>query len=135
MLDAVLPRLADPPSVECEVSIFSLGGAIADVPDEATAYSSRGAAHAFEVRSAWTDPAARTTLVDWTRETWTAINRFAMTGVYVNLVMDEGGDRVRALYGPETYRRLARLKARLDPGNVFHLNQNIVPAPAERLAT
>jgi FAD/FMN-containing dehydrogenase len=135
MLDAVLPRLADPPSVECEVSIFSLGGATADVPDDATAYSSRQAAHAFEVRSAWTDPAERHALVDWTRETWTAIHRFAMEGVYVNLVMDEGGDRVRRLYGPAKYDRLARLKARIDPDNVFHLNQNIVPASAGRLAT
>jgi FAD/FMN-containing dehydrogenase len=128
MLDAVLPRLADPPSVECEVSVFSLGGAIADVADDATAYSSRRAAHAFEVRSGWTDPAERETLVDWTRDTWLAIRPHAMDGVYVNLVMDEGGDRVRALYGPETYERLARLKARIDPDNVFHLNQNVVPA-------
>jgi FAD/FMN-containing dehydrogenase len=127
-IEATLPRVADCPSAECEVSIFSLGGAIGDVSDEDSAYSNRTADHAFEVRSSWHDPAERSGLVDWTRATWTGIDEHALTGVYVNLVMDEGGDRVRRLYGEAKYGRLQRLKARMDPQNVFRLNQNITPA-------
>ena len=127
---AGLAALTDPPTRECEVSMFSLGGAIGDLDDNATAYSSRKAEFAFEVRTAWTDPAQRSALVDWNRATWAAIDTHAMAGVYVNLVMDEGGDRIRKLYGDEKYDRLARLKARVDPDNVFHLNQNIIPALA-----
>jgi hypothetical protein len=58
---------------------------------------------------------------------WSALDRHAAGGVYVNLVFDEGGDRVRTLYGTRKYERLARLKGVWDPGNVLHLNQNIVP--------
>jgi FAD/FMN-containing dehydrogenase len=65
--------------------------------------------------------------VAWTRETWSALTRYATGGVYVNLVFDEGGDRVKTLYGAAKYERLARLKAAWDPDNVLHLNQNIVP--------
>lgn len=129
-VQSALTALSDPPSVECEVSIFALGGAIGDVPDADTAYSSRSADHAFEVRTAWTDPVERAALVEWTKQTWAAIDAHAMPGVYVNLVMDEGRDRVRRLYGDEKYDRLRRLKARVDPDNVFHLNQNIEPAAA-----
>ena len=127
-----LEALSGPPSAECEVSVFALGGAIGDVLDADTAYSSRSADHAFEVRTAWTDPAERAALVEWTKQTWAVIDAHAMEGVYVNLVMDEGQDRVRRLYGNEKYDRLRRLKSRVDPDNVFHLNQNIKPAAAVR---
>jgi FAD/FMN-containing dehydrogenase len=130
LLGEVLGQLAQVPSNECETSIITLGGQISAVPDQATAYSSRHAPFQFEVRTAWTDPADRAGLVAWTRDTWSILNRHGTGGVYVNLVFDEGGDRVRTLYGAEKYERLARLKAEWDPDNLLHLNQNIVPAPA-----
>ncbi|MGH3249641.1 MAG: FAD-binding oxidoreductase [Trebonia sp.] len=127
MLSDVLPRLEHVPSNECETSIITLGGRIAEVGEDETAYSSRSAPFQYEVRTAWSDPADRPKLVDWTRETWSALNRHATGGVYVNLVFDEGGDRVKTLYGARKYERLARLKAAWDPDNLLHLNQNISP--------
>jgi hypothetical protein len=127
MLGDILPLLERVPSNECETSIITLGGRISAVGEQDTAYSSRGAPFQFEVRTAWADPAEREGLVGWTRSVWSALDRHAAGGVYVNLVFDEGGDRVRTLYGAQKYERLARLKGVWDPGNVLHLNQNIVP--------
>jgi hypothetical protein len=127
LIEDVLPRLAHVPSNDCEVSVITLGGRIGEIADQDTAYSSRSVPFQYEVRTAWTDPADRTALVDWTRELWSVFNGYATGGVYVNLVFDEGGDRVRTLYGAQKYERLARLKATWDPGNILHLNQNIVP--------
>lgn len=127
VLSDVLSRLERIPSNSCETSIITLGGRIAEVGEQDTAYSSRDAPYQFEVRVAWDDPAQRADLVAWTRETWGVLNRYATGGVYVNLVFDEGGDRVKTLYGAQKYERLARLKAAWDPDNLLHLNQNIKP--------
>jgi FAD/FMN-containing dehydrogenase len=127
VLTDVLSQLEHIPSNACETSVITLGGRIAGIADSDTAYSSRSAPYQFEVRTAWTDPDERAGLVDWTRKTWGVLNCYATGGVYVNLVFDEGGDRVKTLYGAQKYERLARLKAAWDPGNVLHLNQNIVP--------
>jgi FAD/FMN-containing dehydrogenase len=128
MLGEVLTELEQVPSNECETSIITLGGEISAVGEQDTAYSSRATPFQFEVRTAWTDPADREHLVAWTRRVWSALNRHATGGVYVNLVFDEGGDRIRTLYGAPKYERLTRLKAAWDPENIFHFNQNILPA-------
>jgi hypothetical protein len=67
----------------------------------------------------------------WARDFWQALRPYAPDdSTYVNFDADAGqGDRVRASYGPEKYRRLAALKAEWDPDNVFHHNANIVPEP------
>ena len=63
----------------------------------------------------------------WTADYWTATHPSSAGGAYVNFMMDEGQERVRATYGPN-YRRLTEVKAEYDPKNVFHINQNIQPA-------
>ncbi len=63
----------------------------------------------------------------WAQQFWSAMQPFSGGGVYVNFLSNEGEDRVRAAYDEPTYERLTRLKAKYDPENFFHFNQNIRP--------
>lgn len=110
--------------------VFHLGGAIGDVPDDATAYAGRAAAHNININGVWRpgeeELAASETA--WTRAFFDALEPYRH-GVYVNFLdADDGTTRVREAYGPTTHDRLATIKAEYDPDNVFHLNQNIRPA-------
>jgi FAD/FMN-containing dehydrogenase len=67
----------------------------------------------------------------WARDYWSALHPTSAGGAYVNFLMEEGHDRVRTSYRGN-YERLAQIKARYDPENVFHVNQNIEPAPTGR---
>jgi hypothetical protein len=96
------------------------------VPRAATAYANRGAAYDSFPVAIWTDPAADEANMSWAREMYRALRPFAMDGVYVNNLGDEGDDRVKAAYG-ENYDRLVTLKRKYDPDNFFRLNQNVRP--------
>jgi berberine-like enzyme len=111
--------------------IFQLGGAVAEVGENATAYSHRHAAHNININAVWLpgDPGAERH-IDWARGLFTAIVPH-QRGVYVNFLSDEGPERVRAAYGPEKFARLQAVKGAYDPQNVFALNQNIPPPPVE----
>ncbi|MEV6694591.1 FAD-binding oxidoreductase [Micromonospora sp. NPDC051196] len=104
------------------------GGAIADVPDEETAFGHRQTLLEFGVRSPWTDPAEDADRIAVTKQVAAALEPFA-SGVYVNMLSDDGTDGVRRAYPPAKLARLAEVKKAYDPDNVFHLNQNIKPAP------
>ena len=108
------------------VPLFQLGGAVADVDENATAYSHRKAAYAVNCNASWEngDPAPH---VEWARDFSRALEPHSM-GVYVNFLGDEGEERARAAYGPEKYARLVELKDRFDPTNFFRVNQNIKPS-------
>jgi hypothetical protein len=107
--------------------IFTKGGAVARVPEDATAFSNRSAFHNVNIAGAWEmndqEPERH---VAWVRQTWEAMRPFA-TGAYVNFMSDEPTQAVRAAYGPDKYERLVALKRRYDPDNVFRHNQNILP--------
>ena len=123
MLEA-FERVSSPMSV---VGLQQAGGAIARVPADVTAYGNRDAAFDCIPISIWEDPALDAANIAWSRDFWEAIRPFATGGVYVNNLGDEGEERIRAAYG-KNYARLAALKAKYDPDNVFQLNQNIRPA-------
>jgi FAD/FMN-containing dehydrogenase len=107
--------------------IFTKGGAVARVPEDATAFPNRGAQHNLNIVGAWTmDDPEPERHVAWVRETWQAMQPFA-AGTYVNFMSDEPAGGVLAAYGPDKYERLRALKRRYDPDNVFRHNQNIVP--------
>ena len=72
-------------------------------------------------------PADNEPMIEWTRSYWSALHPFSAGGAYVNMMMEEGDDRVRAAYGTH-YHRLALIKRTYDPDNLFRLNQNIKPA-------
>jgi FAD/FMN-containing dehydrogenase len=98
------------------------------VPDSATAFGSRSWPYNFVVTSAWSDPKEAQRNVAWTRELFDALRPFTAEAAYVNyLGGDEGADGVHAAYGTKL-QRLAALKRKFDPTNLFRLNQNIPPA-------
>ena len=107
-------------------SLQSYGGAIAAVGDDDTAFGHRDALVEFVAVAAWTDAAEDGARLAAARRYGAAVEPFA-SGVYVNDLADEGEAGIRRAYGPDKLARLAALKERYDPENVFHLNHNIRP--------
>lgn len=108
-----------------------LGGAIARVPANATAFGNRSAPYNLSLDATWEDPAEDDVHVSWVRGFWNAMRAHA-SGVYLNFpgFGEEGEALVRAGLG-ENYVRLQQVKRRYDPANVFRLNQNVTPAATE----
>jgi FAD/FMN-containing dehydrogenase len=112
------------------VVIDQFGGAVARVPDDATAFGHRHAAYDLIIATLWPDPEQTEEHVEWARGLWDAIQPYAEESVYVNYLGEEGEERVHAAYGEEKYARLAALKRKYDPENVLRNNQNIKPEAA-----
>jgi len=107
--------------------LVSLGGAIARVGEDETAYSGRTARFDFLSLSSWEDPAEDERRLAGARAYWDRMSLHMRGPAYVNSLEDEEADRVRQAYGPAKYERLVALKRKYDPDNVFHVNQNIRP--------
>jgi hypothetical protein len=101
------------------------------VPADATPWSARDATWSMVIAGISPDPAQADALEQWGRAYWSAVHPFNLAGAYVNFLMDDEADgRVQATYGDENYRRLAAIKGKYDPDNLFRVNQNIAPLPA-----
>ena len=108
--------------------IFQLGGAVARVGENDTAYSHRDAAFNVNVNAVWLpDEDLGEPEKQWARDLFERLRPY-QSGVYVNFLMEEGPERVRQAYGAAKYERLVALKDRFDPQNVFRMNQNIAPS-------
>ena len=125
---AIEALLAHDPSVAASLQAY--GGAIAEVPDEATAFSQRGTAFEYVGAARWTDPAEDASRIATARESAARLEPFA-SGAYVNVLGDDGAAGVRRAYSPAKLARLTALKDAVDPDNVFHLNQNIPERTSE----
>jgi FAD/FMN-containing dehydrogenase len=128
VITAHVPRKRSPLSL---VSVFVLGGAYARVSEDENAFGGSRAAR-FVANIAAVCPAPELLEADraWVRAFWEALHPYASgAGSFVNF-MAEDEDRVRASYGAAKFERLARIKAKYDPANVFHRNMNIKPALA-----
>jgi hypothetical protein len=106
--------------------IYPIDGAAHDVGADETAWAYRDANWAQVIIAVDPDPAGAPALRDWAVGYWEDLHEYSAGGAYVNFMMDEGQERVKATYG-RNYDRLARAKATYDPGNVFRVNQNIQP--------
>jgi hypothetical protein len=108
--------------------IRPLGGALAHVDKEATAFAHRDRKYMVALINDWDGPDAadRSVHEAWLQEFWQAVRPYG-TGVYVNFLEAEERDRIREAYPGATYERLAAIKRKYDPTNFFNLNQNIAP--------
>jgi len=119
----------DIPTVNSAMHIYPVDGAVHDVPKNATAFAYRGVKYAHIVAAVSPDPAPMPQYREWVRDYWSALHPLSAGGGYVNFLMDEGDERISASY-LENYQRLAEVKKKYDPGNLFRVNQNIKPAAA-----
>jgi len=126
-VDTILEFTTAPDAPMAMVQLRILGGAMTRVPAEATAFAHRDAAVMAIILTPIMDPSDAPRLQAWTQAFYEAL-RPGARGVYANFLEDEGEDRIREAYPDATYRRLAQVKRRYDPANLFHLNQNIRPA-------
>jgi len=115
------------PTGHSTMHLYPIDGAAARVPEDATAFPYRGGGWVGIIVGVDPDPANAELIAQWTRDYWTDLHPTSVGGTYVNFLMDEGEDRVRASFGGN-YDRLAQVKAVYDPENTFHVNQNIRPA-------
>ena len=129
-IDAIVEHQAKKMSPLSFVPIFPLGGAYRSADDDATAFGgSRDYRFVVNVSATAMSPDDYEAERAWSRDYWSALVEHATgVGSYVNFMTEYDEDRVRSAYGPK-YERLQQIKAALDPDNVFHLNQNIPPAP------
>jgi FAD/FMN-containing dehydrogenase len=125
-LDAIIEYAGKLPSPQCEIFIGHIAGAANRVAPDAMAYAHRDAKFVLNVHGRWDSPAQDNDCIEWARAFFTASAPYASAGAYVNFMTEEEGNRVAAAYG-SNYARLVQIKKRYDPGNVFHLNQNIKP--------
>jgi FAD/FMN-containing dehydrogenase len=107
--------------------VYPIDGAAHDVGASATPWAYRDATWSQVIIGVDGDPASAPTLRDWAVGYWESVHPYSAGGAYVNFMMDEGQDRVKATYGAN-YDRLAKAKSTYDPDNVFRVNQNIQPA-------
>jgi FAD/FMN-containing dehydrogenase len=129
VIDIVVERAEQITSPRTTVPIFTLGGAVARVDDDATAFPNRSAAHDINLTAGWLpdDPEPERHIA-WVRDSFDALEPHSL-GVYVNFTSDDARERTRtAAYSAEQWRRLVGLKAKFDPANAFRLNANIPPA-------
>jgi FAD/FMN-containing dehydrogenase len=129
LIDTLVEKVAELPGPQSEIFLAHLGGAISRTTDDATAYMGRGAQFVMNVHARWDDDGMDGNFVTWARDVYAATAPYASSGAYVNFLTQEEQGRVREAYG-SNYDRLAAIKAKYDPSNVFRVNQNIAPAAA-----
>jgi FAD/FMN-containing dehydrogenase len=126
-IDVVIDYAGKLPSPHSEIFMGLIGGKANTLPAGATAYPHRQALFAMNVHTRWEDPADDARCITWAREFFKMAAPYAAGGVYINFLTQDEGDRIADAYGPN-FARLAQIKAKYDPHNLFRANQNIPPA-------
>jgi len=129
-IEAHIAQAAAAPSDLCLMHLYPVDGAPQRVAKDATAWGARDAKWSMVIAGIDPEPKQAEALKKWGRGYWKAVHPYNLEGAYVNFLMDDEADgRVQASYG-DNYARLAAIKAKYDPKNLFRVNQNIKPAAA-----
>ncbi|MGA0597944.1 FAD-binding oxidoreductase [Enterovirga sp. CN4-39] len=127
LIDVIARAVKTLPGDECEVFIAHLGGRMSQIQSNATAFPARDTHFSMNVHTRWRQDHEDNACIRWAREFFAATEPFATGTAYVNFMPADEGERVERIYGAN-YRRLAEIKGRYDPHNMFRMNQNIHPA-------
>lgn len=115
------------PTLLSSMHMYPVNGAAAQFNKDETAWNYRNANYSVIIMGIDSDPAGKDVVTQWAREYWSALQPYSLGGAYVNFIMDEGLESVKANYG-DNYERLVQIKTKYDPENLFRINQNIKPA-------
>lgn len=127
-ITAHLEHAAKLPSEISAMHLYPIDGAVHDKASGDTAWNCRDATWSMVIVGVDADPAKAPRLKQWARDYWAAVHPYNLDGAYPNFMMDDEGEgRLRATYG-DNYPRLAAIKAKFDPQNLFRVNQNVRPA-------
>ena len=125
-IDLHVKYSAQLPTMHSTMHLYPINGAVHRARPSDTAFSFREANFAEVIVGVDPDPANNEHMIQWARDYWMALHPYSAGGGYINMMMDEGADNVKAAYR-DNYARLAQIKAKYDPSNLFHVNQNIKP--------
>jgi hypothetical protein len=127
-IEAHIEQAAKTPSELSLLHLYPIDGAVHRVGRQDTAWSARDATWSMVIAGIDPSPQKAGPITRWAKAYWEAVHPYDMGGAYSNFMMDDEGDtRVKATYG-DNYKRLAALKQKYDPANLFRVNQNIRPA-------
>jgi FAD/FMN-containing dehydrogenase len=127
-IDAMIAMAATRPSPQTLIVLRHLGGAIGQIPEDATAYGHRRAMFNLSIDATWDDPRDDARMIEWTRQAWQEMRDRTGGGIYLNFtgLGEENDELARAGYG-SNFDRLQEIKAKYDPSNLFRGNINIAP--------
>ncbi|HYA76575.1 MAG TPA: BBE domain-containing protein, partial [Burkholderiaceae bacterium] len=114
------------PTLHSSMHLYPIDGAVHRIGRAETPFAYRDARWAEVIIGVDPDPAQNQRIRSWCKRYWEALHPYSAGGAYVNFMMDEGQERVRASYR-DNYARLAAIKSKVDRGNFFRVNQNIQP--------
>lgn len=128
-LDILVDHANRAPTTWCVVGLeHMMGGAVARVGEDDTAFTNRDAIYSLLILGRTDDPAGDGAVREWVRGLWKAVEPYSTGGVYVNYMGQDEAERIGEAYGTDHYARLAKIKNQYDPANLFRLNQNIAPS-------
>jgi FAD/FMN-containing dehydrogenase len=126
-IEILVPAIANLPGPECEVFTADVSGAAARIGADATAFPQRRPHFVMNVHARWRDAGMDQTCIGWARKLFEAMSPHATGTAYVNFMPGDESERVEAAYGAN-FERLAQIKRRYDPSNLFRMNQNVKPS-------
>lgn len=126
-IDTHIQHAAALPTMHSTMHLYPINNVAHRVKSSDTAFSFRDANFSEVIVGVDPDPANNERIIRWAKDYWTALHPYSLGGGYLNMMMDEGADNVKASYR-ENYPRLSEIKHRYDPNNLFNLNQNIKPS-------
>ena len=115
------------PTPLSQMHLYPVSGAAGRVKKDATPWAYRDAKYAGVIVGVDPDPSNATKITKWCKDYWEALHPFSSGGAYLNFIMNEGQDRIKASY-KHNYDRLTEIKGKYDPENLFRINQNILPS-------
>ena len=121
------------PTPLSSMHMYPVNGAASRVGKNETAWNYRDANYAVVIVGIDPDQSNKDKIINWARDYWNAHHPYSAGGAYINFMMDEGEDRIKATYG-DNYKKLTEIKAKYDPDNLFRVNQNIKPQLKETAA-